>query len=67
MVDVKLDELPHGDEGVVLEQNGGGALKHAVRFGMIAHEFSQLDAVRLGELDATEHVGEGVEGEAWKP
>ena len=60
VVDVELDELLHRDERVVVEQDGGGALQHAVCLGVIAHDLPELDAVRLGELDATEHVGEGV-------
>ena len=60
VVDVELDELLYRDEGVVIEQDGGGALQYAVRLGVIAYDLPQLDAVRLGELDATEHVGEGV-------
>ena len=60
VVDVELDELLHRDEGVVLEQDGGGALQHAVGLGVVADDPPQLDAVRLRELDEAQHVDQGV-------
>ena len=60
MVDVELNELLHRDERVVLEQDGGGALQHAVCLGVVDDNLPQLHTVRFGELNETEHVGERV-------
>ena len=60
MVDVELNEPLHRDEGVVIEKDGGGALQHAVRLGVVDDDLPQLHAVRFGELDETEHVRESV-------
>ena len=60
MVDVEHDELLHRKEGVVLEQDGGGALENAFLLRVVAHEPPQLDPVGLGEPDQAEHVGKRV-------
>ena len=60
MVDVEHDELLHRKEGVVLEQDGGGALENAFFLRVVAHELPQLDPVDLGEPDQAEHVGKRV-------
>ena len=41
-------------------KDGGGALQHAVRLGVVDDDLPQLHAVRFGELNETEHVREGV-------